>query len=204
MKRKISWIVGLVLLLCLIFVFYPESSEVLTKEQKEQYYQEYLKIADEVRKEYPNSLDFNVVEIEQIREDDWVLPVQFQNKIIPIITEKKGVIDLPFVTFTVKAPTKYEEIFLNNEKSLGEVVINSTVSVAFDPILKHPVINDVTDVDSYTTLNDFNWEQVSSKKTANVNDNYSLTVFGELSLDEVVFPEALTISYTFNKNGFIE
>ena len=82
----------------------------LTQEQKQQYYQEYLKVGQELREEYPNALTFNVSAIEEIKEGNWVEPEQYREKIIPIINGEKGIVDLPFVSFNVKTPTKHMKI----------------------------------------------------------------------------------------------
>lgn len=200
MKRNISWVIGLILLFVIITAFFA-SSEELTQAQKERYYQEYLKIGKELREEYPDSLSFKMVEIEKIKEKDWVKPKQYRNKIIPIITKEKGIVDLPFVSFDVR--TSKNKQILSDDNILADIVIDSTVTVTYDADLGHPIINDISNVKSYTKSNYTQWEQVSSK-FSNVNNNNTLTVFGHVTFDKTTFPEAIEVSFSFNKQGFIQ
>ncbi|MBK3495266.1 hypothetical protein JFL43_10460 [Viridibacillus sp. YIM B01967] len=206
MKQKFSWLVGLVLLFGLIgaFSFNPKASEILTQEQKEQYYQEYIKIAEELRAEYPNALTFNVSAIEEIEEKDWVKPEQYREKIIPIINEKKGIVELPFVSFDVNAPTKYKQIHSKNGDVLATIVINSTVSVAYDSKLGRPVINDICKAVSYTMTGFAYWGQKGSNLIKVDSQNYRLNISGNLLIHRVTLPDVLSVDYTFNKQGFIQ
>ncbi|WP_338657328.1 hypothetical protein V6B14_22420 (plasmid) [Sporosarcina psychrophila] len=208
MKQKFNWIVGIVLLFGLIssFGFSAKSSEAytLTQEQKKQYYQEYLNIADDLREEYPNALTFNVSAIEEIEERDWVEPEQYREKIIPIINEKKGIVDLPFVSFNVKAPTKHIDITTSGSEFLAPVVISSTVSVAYDSKLGVPVIKDINSVESFTMTGFAHWGQVDSYLRKVDNNNYHLTVSGNLIIYKTNFPDVLSVYYTFDEQGFIQ
>lgn len=204
MKRKTSFFVGLILLLCIINT--PEvsskASEGLSQAQKEQYYQEYLKIGEELREKYPDSLPFKVDEIEKIKDKDWVVSKEYRKKIIPIITKEKGIVDLPFVSFDVQAPSKYQQI-LSNDTVLANIVITSTVTVSYDSDLGQPVIEDISNVKSYTMTGFTHWGQVSSN-FFNLNNNNNLTVLGNLSVGKALFPNIIEVSYSFNKYGFIQ
>lgn len=49
----------------------------LTKEQKEDYYKQYVEIVEEVMREYPDTT-MEVVPFDEFKEEDWVEPEEFR------------------------------------------------------------------------------------------------------------------------------
>ena len=49
----------------------------LTKEQKEDYYKQYVEIVEEVMREYPE-MTMEVVPFDEFKEEDWVEPEEFR------------------------------------------------------------------------------------------------------------------------------
>ena len=56
----------------------------LAQEQKEQYYNQYLKIVEDLSVEYP-SVIMELVPLDEFLDDDWVEPKEFEEQIVDFI-----------------------------------------------------------------------------------------------------------------------
>lgn len=204
MKQKFSWLVGFAFLLSFAFGFSSNASaaELLTQEEKTQYYQEYLKIANEVRAEYPNAITFSVAEFENFNEKDWVEPEQFRENLIPIIDGgiEFVVKDSLFTTFS-GTPTKSVKAYSNNGTYLGSVVVQATVSTAWDSSIKAGGITGISGVSSYTMEGFSYWSQTSATPSKVTAQSWNLRLVGNFTTGGVAFPQAFTINYRCNDNG---
>lgn len=211
MKNKWISLIGFALLLCLSFSFGSNASaaELLTQEQKTQYYQEYLKIADELREEYPNAITFTVAAFEDIIENDWVEPEQYRENLISIIDG-----GITFVVEDIKSPistlsgagntpTKYATAKSSNGTTLGTVVINATVSTSHDASLGGQVISNISGVNSYTMQGLSSWSQNGASNSKVSARSWNVNLTGNFYTGGTNFPQAFTINYTCTATGTI-
>lgn len=196
-------LVSLVLIFSLLSLsgLNSEASElpVLTKEKKEQYYQEYLKIVDELSEDNPDYLELHITPMEEIKDEDWIEPELLKEKIIPFINGDKGVVESPFISIEVNAPTKYKEPL--NGNPLSTLVINATILISYDSKIGNPIIKDIYNVNSYTMTGLSYWSQAGYRRT---DINYNLLITGNLFTNDITIPDAINVSYSFNDKGFIQ
>lgn len=205
MKQKLSWLIGFAFLLSLAFGFSSNASaaELLTKEEKTQYYQEYLKIADEVRAENPNAIPFTVDEFENIKEKDWVEPEQYRENLNSIIDgEIEFVVkNSPLTTYSAgPTPAKYVYAY-SNGTLLGQIVVSATVSTVWDSGVQ--VISNITNVSSYTMQGGSSWSQTGANPSKVTSQKWNLQLIGNFFVGATKFPQAFTIEYKCDSYGTI-
>ena len=215
MRNKWISLIGFALLMFLSFSFGSNASaaELLTQEQKTQYYQEYLKIADELREEYPNAITFNVAAFEDIIESDWVEPEQYRENLISIIAG-----GITFVVEDIKSPkssistfsggagntpTKYATAKSSNGTVLGTVVVTATVSTVHDASLGGQVISNISGVNSYTMQSQASWSQNGASNSKVSARSWNVKLTGNFYTGGTNFPQAFTINYKCTATGTI-
>lgn len=216
MKQKFSWLISAMLLgVIVLFSFNPNTfaATTLTEDEKKQYYQEYLKIAEELRVEYPDAFNFEVTNFEDFKDRDWVEPEQYRKTIIPIINGKIEVSDVapPSIdvvpSFTIlgasATPTKYASVKNSSGNTIGTVVINATVSTQHKASAGGQVISGISGVSSYTMDILADWAQTGAS-TVKVNDRkWDLKVAGKYAQSGVIISDILVVSYSCDAYGAI-
>ncbi|WP_338657330.1 hypothetical protein V6B14_22425 (plasmid) [Sporosarcina psychrophila] len=208
MKQKFSLFIGALLLGVGLVSFSSNASAAatLTQDQKEQHHQEYLKIAEELRVEYPDALTFEVANIEDFEEADWVEPEQYRERIIPIIQANIEVVDVksPISTFAASnTPTKYGSVYSNSGTFLGTVVINATVSTVYDSYTNGQIISGISGVTSYTMQGGSHWGQTSANPSKVGARSWNLQVAGKFATVGVVISDVITVNYVTTIGGKI-
>ena len=211
MKAILNTLIGFSLLFVLSFAFNLNASaaELLTQEKKELYYQEYLKIAEELRGN--SNVDFNVDKPENFNENDWVEPEKFKENLETLINgginfivdEKKVNLGEISIFAASPTPTKYVNAYSNSGTFLGQIVVNATVSTKWDEGIKGQVISGISGVNSYTMQGLSHWSQSSATGSKVSAQSWNLKLVGTFTTGGVQFPQAFTINYKTNSNGTI-
>lgn len=212
MKNVFKLLIGFALLFVLSATFNSNASaaELLTQEKKNQYYQEYLKIAEELRGD--SDVDFSVDSPENFNENDWVEPAKFKENLetlinggINFVVEENKVELGGITTFAASpTPTKYVTAYSSSGTFLGQIVVNATVSTKWDSGIKGQVISGIDNVTSYTMQGLSHWGQTSARKDSEVTaQSWNIKLMGNFTTGGVTFPQAFIINYKTNSSGTI-
>lgn len=131
MKRIISVVFALALFSIIsVFGLTASAEETgLTQEQKEQYYQQYQKDLNDLKKQYEGQavLDVSVAEFEYFEENGWVVPSEYKATVNEVITSKIIEVENSIsVRNIVKSITKSFNVTNSTNTVIGK--INATVT----------------------------------------------------------------------------
>lgn len=211
MKRILNFLLGFGMLFVLSSAFSSNASaaELLTLDEKTQYYQEYQKIVDELREEYPDA-DFTLLEFKDFGEQDWVEQAKFRENIVTILEGGINFVVQEQQEFTTLSsggagptPTKYVDAYSSNGTYLGQVVVNATVTTKYDSSVKGQVITGITNVSSYTMHGLSHWSQSSARGSKETNQKWNLKLTGNFHTGGVSYPQAFDIPYRCTNSGTI-
>ncbi|WP_341300854.1 hypothetical protein MHB44_21720 [Lysinibacillus sp. FSL H8-0500] len=185
----------------------------LTDEVKKQYYQEYVKIIDEVMAAKPG-MNISVVPIEQFEDDFWVTPEDFRKDIQSwvdhhLATEREKIDEMlrgnpaPVITNENGHVTKKTYMYFSD--ILIAIEVTGNFKTAYHASRNRQIFSSVQDISTkLTEITRGAWKQTSSKATLlDGGRTIEIQIEGIFEYNTIRYEKRFTIEFYCDENGEI-
>lgn len=186
-------------------------SSPLTEEQKQQYYEQYIKILEQAM-EQKVGLNIEVSPIEEFKESNWIVPEEFEKMIerwvdTHLETEREriaamSVYSKPAVTNVNGETTKSTYIYFPD--ILKEIEVTGNFNTQYSTEHNRQLFVAVDNVSTQLTGSQGIWEQTSYQASlVDGGQKYTIRIEGIFTLNNLSFEKAFTIEFSCDEFGKI-
>lgn len=189
MKKLLSVIMACVMMAGCLSVSAFAAELGLDNETKQEYYAEYIKIAEEVAKE--TELDISVLPMSEFTEEDWRTPEEFRTIITAFANWKIDCVDVGGIQiYSSASATKSATITADGRNYT--ISITGDFETALNTSTGRQHFNGINSITSKISGSTGSWKQTGyESKSLDAARTYGITVSGELTVAGAKFRNKL-------------